>query len=39
MHLEENEKYNEWHALDQLMKDNQLVFFDKFAQFFLYQKQ
>jgi len=38
LHLEENEKYNEFKQLDRLMRNSGLVFEDKFAQFYFYKK-
>lgn len=38
LHLEENEKYNEFKDLDTLMRNQDLTFQDKFAQFFFYKK-
>lgn len=38
LHLEENEKYNDFKVLDKLMQGNGLTFQDKFAQFYFYKK-
>lgn len=38
LHLEENEKYNEFKNLDTLMQNYGLTFQDKFAQFYFYKK-
>lgn len=38
LHLEENEKYNEFKTLNILMNDCGLIFQDKFAQFYFYKK-
>ena len=37
LHLEENEIYNDFVCLDRLMRDNGLVFEDKFVQFYFYK--
>lgn len=38
LHLEENEKYNDFTTLDNLMQNCGLFFQDKFAQFYFYKK-
>lgn len=38
LHLEENEKYNDFKNLDNLMQNNGLFFQDKFAQFYFYKR-
>lgn len=38
LHLEENERYNEFRNLDNLMRSCDLIFQDKFAQFYCYKK-
>lgn len=38
LHLEENEKYNDFIELDNLMQSCGLVFQDKFAQFYFYRR-
>jgi 2-polyprenyl-3-methyl-5-hydroxy-6-metoxy-1,4-benzoquinol methylase len=38
LHLEENEKYNEFKELDKLMQNYGLIFQDKFAQFYFYKR-
>lgn len=38
LHLEENEKYNDFKNLDILMRNNGLIFQDKFAQFYFYKR-
>ena len=38
LHLEENEKYNNFIELDKLMQSCNLVFQDKFAQFYFYKR-
>lgn len=38
LHLEENEKYDNFKNLDKLMQDNGLIFQDKFAQFYFYKR-
>lgn len=38
LHLEENEKYDEFRQLDTLMQNIGLTFQDKFAQFYFYKK-
>lgn len=37
LHLEENEKYNEFRCLDTLMQNYGLIFHDKFSQFYFYK--
>jgi 2-polyprenyl-3-methyl-5-hydroxy-6-metoxy-1,4-benzoquinol methylase len=38
LHLEENEKYNNFIELDNLMQSSGLTFQDKFAQFYFYKR-
>lgn len=38
LHLEENEKYNDFTELDNLMRSCGLIFQDKFAQFYFYKR-
>lgn len=38
LHLEENEKYNNFKELDKFMQNHGLIFQDKFAQFYFYKK-
>lgn len=38
LHLEENEKYNDFKELDHLMQSCSLVFQDKFAQYYFYKR-
>lgn len=38
LHLEENEKYNEFKELDKLMQNHGLFFQDKFAQLYFYKR-
>lgn len=38
LHLEENEKYNGFIELNNLMRNCGLVFHDKFAQFYFYRR-
>ncbi|MBM3246487.1 MAG: class I SAM-dependent methyltransferase [Candidatus Omnitrophica bacterium] len=38
LHLEENERYDNFKNLDRLMRDNGLTFKDKFAQFYFYKR-
>jgi 2-polyprenyl-3-methyl-5-hydroxy-6-metoxy-1,4-benzoquinol methylase len=39
LHLEENEKYNEFKNLDELMRRHGLAFQDKFAQYYFYKRR
>lgn len=39
LHLEENEKYNEFRNLDSFMKSMGLIFQDRFAQYYFYKRQ
>lgn len=39
LHLQENEKYDNFKSLDRLMRDFNLIFQDKFAQFYFYKNK